>query len=74
MLTQIGGRKFALGLVFLVFCFVLDLVAIIYGATEGWNAAGLASLHTSTAAGMLTVVWGNVKEHQSRNGGDGGKS
>ena len=65
---KIGGRKFTLGLIYMLGCFSISIVAVLHGAT-GWDAAGVASLFVSTATGLGVVVWGNVQEHRTRNGG-----
>ena len=68
MTAAIGGRKFALGLVYLILCGTVSILAVSNGVT-GWDAAGVASLFTSAATGLGVIVWGNVQEHRSKNGG-----
>lgn len=64
---RIGGRKFALGLFYLLGCFGISAGALWSGHT-GWDAVGLASLPVAIASGLGVIVWGNVKEHEAKNG------
>lgn len=66
-LQRIGGRKFTLGLIYLLGCFGVATGAILTGAT-GWDAVGLASLPMAIATGLGVIVWGNVQEHRANNG------
>lgn len=65
---RVGGRKFVLGVLYLLGCFGVSAGAIFTGAT-GWDAVGLASLPVAIASGLWTIVWGNVQEHRARSGG-----
>jgi len=68
MIAAIGGRKFTLGLVYLLLCGAVSILAVNNGVT-GWDAAGVASLFASAATGLGVVVYGNVMEHRAKNGG-----
>ena len=65
--ASIGGRKFALGILYLVFVSSISYMAVSSGVT-GWDAAGVASLFASAATGLGVIVWGNVQEHRAKNG------
>jgi hypothetical protein len=67
IVRKIGGRKLALGLIYLIGCFVIAILAVTRGAS-GWDALGIASLPTSIATGLGVIVWGNVQEHRAKNG------
>jgi len=56
-----------LGVMYLVGCFGVSFAAVFTGAS-GWEAAGIAALPVSIASGLGVIVWGNVKEHQAKNG------
>ena len=65
--ASIGGRKFALGLIYLAGTFAISGFSVWKGVT-GWDAAGVASLFASAATGLGVIVWGNVQEHRAKNG------
>lgn len=67
MIQAIGGRKFALGLLYTGLSFALCAYAIHTGQ-RGSELLGVAALPTSIATGILAVVWGNVQEHKAKNG------
>ena len=64
---RIGGRKFVLGLTYMLGCFGLLALGVYSGeaAIVGAVAGGCVSM----APGVGAIIWGNVKEHQA-NGGD----
>jgi hypothetical protein len=61
------GRKFWLGVLFLVLSFALAETAVIQGVT-GWDAAGVTALIAAMASGLLSVIRGNVDEHRAKSG------
>lgn len=66
-MNAIGGRKFTLGLLYLLGCFTVSAISVSKGVV-GWDAAGVASLFASAATGLGVIVWGNVQEHRANNG------
>lgn len=62
-----GNRKFFLGVVYLIGCFVVSTVAVWKGVV-GWDAVGLAALFASIAPGLHSVMWANVHEHRAKSG------
>jgi len=59
-----GYRKLILGLLFLVLTYLLAVRAMNSGA----DLLGTASIIAAMAAGVLTIVQGNVQEHRTKNG------
>lgn len=59
-ISSIGGRKFLLGVIYLVLAFILGVVGIIYGR----DLVGISALIASMSSGLGVVVWGNVKAGQ----------
>lgn len=55
-LSLFGGRKFILGLTYLLFSFTLGLLGVVYGR----DLVGISALIASMATGLGVVVWGNV--------------
>ena len=62
----IGGRKFALGLVYVILGFATIIMAV-YEAPE--HIAAVAAGCVSLAPGVGAIIWGNVAEHRAQNGG-----
>ena len=67
MMQRIGGRKFALGMTYVVGCCVLIGMAI--WTREAAIVASVAGACVSLAPGVGVIVWGNVQEHKTKNGG-----
>jgi len=68
-LTEHGRRKYTLGLAYLIVCMILNIIALTGGASMDLQSlGGMAALNTSMATGLGVVVYGNVKEHQAKNG------
>jgi hypothetical protein len=66
MIDFLGGRKNVLG-----YLFLLCTTFLIWGMLQSPHLPdyfGMASVIAAMAAGVGTLVWGNVKEHQSANG------
>ncbi len=59
-----GGRKNLLGYVFML-CVTFLVYAMIKGSTPP-DYIGMATVIGAIAAGLATLVWGNVKEHQAK--------
>jgi hypothetical protein len=60
-----GYRKLALGLAFLVATTFLGYVNM---TRPNPDLLGLSTVIGAQAAGVLAIVYGNVKEHQAQNG------
>ncbi len=60
-----GMRKFWLGISFLVVSTGIA-VFLVWKQPVAPDLVGLAALVTAQAAGVLTIVWGNAKEHQAQ--------
>lgn len=62
--SRIGGRKLALGILYLVGGIGCILTAVWRNADPGVIAA-VAGAFLSLSSGLGIVVWGNVKEHET---------
>ena len=58
------SRKMLLGLVFLSCATFIAYAGIVNKS----DLVGLATIIGAMAAGVLSIVWGNVKEHEAENG------
>ena len=67
-ISSIGGRKVALGVLYLLCVTTMGGMLIWNGDTGFGDLGGLASLATSMALGLGVVVWGNVETHKTSNG------
>lgn len=65
LIDQVGGRKNVLGYVFLV-CSTFLIHAMIKSSVATPDYVGMATVIAAIAAGVGTLVWGNVKEHQAK--------
>lgn len=65
--SKIGGRKMALGILYLVGGIGCILTALLRDADAGVLAA-TAGAFVSLSTGLGVVVWGNVEEHRAANG------
>ena len=63
MIDFLGGRKNVLGYIFLT-CTAYIVNAMIIGGNKP-DYIGMSTVIAAIAAGLVGVVWGNVKEHQS---------
>ena len=63
MIDKLGGRKNVLGYLFLACCTVL---AYQMQLTDAHDYLGLATVFGAMAAGVGTLVWGNVQEHKAK--------
>jgi len=63
MLDKIGGRKNVLGYLFLFCC---TLLAWQMQSSVTRDYLGLATVFGAMAAGVGTLVWGNVQEHKAK--------
>lgn len=63
-IDHIGGRKNTLGYLFLFCSTFLCYAAMKLPAPIDW--IGLATVIGAIATGVFGLVWGNVKEHQSK--------
>jgi len=64
-MNLIGGRKMALGLVYLILGYACVFLAVFKGADAG-VIASVAGACVSLATGMGVVVWGNVRVHEAQ--------
>lgn len=64
-LSPYGGRKFILGLAYLLFSFVLGLLGVIYGR----DLVGISALIASMSTGLGVIVWGNVQAGKGASNG-----
>jgi protein-S-isoprenylcysteine O-methyltransferase Ste14 len=62
MIDFLGGRKVVLGYVFLGCTTFLINAMIISGNKPDY--VGMATVIAAMAAGLASVVWGNVQEHK----------
>jgi len=65
-MSVIGGRKFTLGLLYIILGFATILTAV-FEAPE--HIAAVAAGCVSLAPGVGAIIWGNVQEHRTKNGG-----
>lgn len=65
----LGGRKFILGMIYLIGCFVTINLALWKGLS-GWDSVAVGSMCVSIATGLGVVVWGNVQAGKNGNGGE----
>ena len=63
MINFLGGRKNVLGYIFLL-CTTYIINAMIISGNKP-DYVGMATVIAAIAAGLASVVWGNVKEHES---------
>ena len=66
-MNRIGGRKMALGVLYLlggIGCIGLAL----WKDADAGVIASVAGAFVSLSTGLGVVVWGNVQEHRSKNG------
>jgi hypothetical protein len=62
MIDFLGGRKNVLGYLFILCITFLAYQFISKGSTD---YLGFATIVAAIAAGVASIVWGNVKEHES---------
>jgi hypothetical protein len=67
MLNKIGGRKFTLGMTYLIGGLGLLTLAL-YWQKDAATIAALASAYVAMAPGLGVIVWGNVQAERARNG------
>lgn len=57
-------RKLVLGFAYLIVCGVLGFMQITKSGAP-FDGTGLGVMFGGLASGVLAIVWGNTKEHQS---------
>ena len=65
MINIFGGRKNLIGYVF-IGCNTFLVNAMIIGKSTP-DYVGMATVIGAMATGVAALVWGNVKEHESKN-------
>jgi len=65
-IEHLGGRKNLLGYLFIACCTFLTYQ--MQGREGVLDYLGLATVFGAMAAGVGTLVWGNVQEHKAKNG------
>ena len=65
VINAVGGRKNMLGYIFIV-C-VTFLVWQMMKSTHTPDYVGMTTVIAAIAAGLASIIWGNVKEHQAKN-------
>lgn len=69
-ITKLGLRKVMVGMFFMFGSFVCTglAIAIVDGQHLMGALGALASALTATAVGLAAVIYGNIKEHEAKNG------
>ena len=63
-MNSIGGRKFALGIVYLLGSFVMIGMAI--STRDAAVVASVAAACVALAPGIAAIIWGNVATHRAQ--------
>ena len=66
-MQAIGGRKFVLGVLYVLGVFACVMTALLQDAGPG-VISSVAGVAVSASTGIGVVVYGNIQEHKARNG------